>query len=413
MLDSTLSAEPSSQTKKVISEVSTHSDERFRSKHHKLGGLILLVTEECNLRCEYCYIQKIPKHMKVEVVDNTLEFFFRNSHDLEEPLSICFFGGEPLLVPELIEYACETSKSRAKKEGRKVVFSMTSNATLVDESRAELIRKYDISTTLSLDGIGDSHDKYRRTVGGKGSFKLIEKNLERLIALPGVKIRLTVGPDTAARLTDSVRWLFEHGFKNVSLSPVYEGDWNLECLSALLDSYESLYKLQQEYGNKAAIGNLRQNEERLKSSSEQGYGCGAARHMVAVDTDGVLYPCHRYVGYFKDGKRQQIGNVFEGYDIPAREFYIAANHISTHTGCGLGLFEEEVKDEEKSCQGCAVNSVCGSGCMAVNENMTGDPREPHAINRLFAQITAAVHLNQRALLINDDEDFVSKECGIS
>lgn len=110
-----------------------------------------------------------------------------------------------MLVPELIEHVCSSASGKARALGRQIVFSMTSNATLIDERRAALIHRHNIATMLSLDGIGEAHDRYRKTVSGKGSFRLIERNLERLVGLPGAKIRLTVGPETAAQLARARR----------------------------------------------------------------------------------------------------------------------------------------------------------------------------------------------------------------
>ena len=317
-----------------------------------------------------------------------------------------------MLVPELIEHVCSSASSKAWALRRQIVFSMTSNATLIDERRAALIHRHNISTMLSLDGIGEAHDRYRKTVSGKGSFRLIERNLERLLGLPGVKIRLTVGPETAAQLPESIRWLFERGFRQVAFTPVVEANWDLDGLSALFDSYEALYELQREYQGRATISTLFKNEDYLTGDGEAGFGCGAARNMVAVDTDGILYPCHRFVGYFKHGQRQQVGNVFDGFDKAAREFYIAANHLSTHVGCGSGLFDEELPPSQRDCKACSLSPVCNTNCMAVSEHMTGDPRRPSPINRALAQIAAAAHLGQRTQLLDQGDDPLSRECAL-
>lgn len=389
-------------------------EERFHSHNHPLKGLVLLVTEECNLRCDYCYIRKLPRHMPQQTADRAIDFLVANSQPAPAKLSICFFGGEPLLVPKLIEHVCHAAREKAGAAGREIAFSMTTNATLVDRRRAQLIRQFGIVTTLSLDGIGEAHDRHRKTVAGKGSFRLIERHLERLRDLPGLTVRLTVAPETAPLLPDSIRWLFDRGFRRIAYSPVVEAAWDSASLAALYDSYEALYDLQRESAGRGLISNLPKTEDRLSCvSDDPGFGCGAARNIVAVDTDGTLYPCHRYVGYFKNGRRQQLGNVADGFDTAAREYYIAANHIDTHRGCGSGLFEKDVPAAEHACRSCALSPVCATSCMAISERMTGDPQRPAPINRVLAQIQAAAHLAKRrpdAAAVTGGDD---RQCGVA
>ncbi len=263
---------------------------------------------------------------------------------------------------------------------------------------------------MSLDGIGPAHDRHRRTVAGKGSFRLVERHLDRIVRLDDVSVRLTVSPETASSLPQSIRWLMDHGFERISFSPVIEAEWTAESAAALLDATVALYRMQRELGQKVTIGNLGKTASRL-GKLHDGYGCGAARGMVAVDASGYLYPCHRFVGYFRNGEAQRIGDVRRGFDHRARERYIAANHVASHTGCGHGLFTDDVEQGDRACGRCSLGSVCGTACMAVNEHLTGDPRRPHPVNRLLAQVQAAAHLASVDGVVA--ADLLSQHCGMS
>ena len=385
-------------------------DERFRSDRHALFSLVMLITEQCNLRCDYCYIRKVPRRMSDEIADASVDFLLAHAAPAPAPVSICYFGGEPLLEPRLVERIHAHTSAAAAAQGRSATFTMTSNATLLNERNAALIERLGIGLRVSLDGIGAAHDRHRRTVGGKGSFRLIERNLDRIALLPGVSVRLTVGPETAASLPESIAWLVDRGFKRIAFSPVTEAAWTAPAAAALLEGLVELRRLQQSFGNGASISNITKTDGRL-GRADAGFGCGAARGMVAVDASGFVYPCHRFIGYFENGPAQRIGDVRTGFDTTARERYIAANHISNHTGCGSGLFRPDVAPAERACGSCSLHSVCGTACMALNEHLTGDPRRPHPVNRLLAQVEAAAHL--AALDAGFASDVLSDHCNVS
>ncbi len=362
----------------------------FRSERHPILNVVMLITEECNLRCDYCYIRKQPRTMSQAIARRSAGFLFEHAPPPPAALSITFFGGEPLLEPGLIELVHAEATALAAGQDRPVAFSMTSNATLLSAANVEMIERLGISVRLSLDGIGDAHDRHRRTRAGRGSFALIARHLERAAALPSVSVRLTVSPETAVDLPGSIAWLGERGFRSISFSPVIEAAWSEDDLAHLYAALGELHRMQAEWPG-VRIGSLARTGQALESSGER-WGCGAARSFVAVDAEGYLYPCHRFVGYFRNGPGQRVGHVDRGFDVDAREQYIVANHSSSHAGCGHGLFRDDIGAEERRCGNCSLLSVCGSNCMAVNEYMTGDPTVPPPINRVLAQIEAAASL---------------------
>ncbi len=368
----------------------------FKSASHPLTSITLLLTEQCNLRCDYCYIFKAASIMTPAIARQSVDFLLSKTDKQSQKLAICFFGGEPLLEPQLLQSTAEYALEKTKDSNHALTFSITSNATLLDQDRYELLKKYQIKPTFSLDGIGPSHDMHRKTIQGAGSFHLIEENMERMLSLPETTIRLTVTPDTVSNLYQSVLWLADKGFKRISISPVYEAKWTTNSFSEYYDAWAQLYKYQQirkSCSRKLNIVNISKNEQKLCSPEKPDWGCGAARNMVTVDARGYVYPCHRFVGYFKSGKEQQIGHVSAGFYSQRRSYYIESNHIKSHKGCGNAL-SHKLHEITMRCSNCALTSTCGSNCIAVNEAMTGDAQTPDAINRIFAQIHASCHLHQ-------------------
>ena len=109
-------------------------------------NLVLCLTEQCNLRCTYCYYKESQADRKTVMDDATLEqaikialdrtIFFRQSY-----LNITFFGGEPLLRRDAIYKGVEFAKAvvdDAMDNGKisknfKLQFAVNTNGTLFDD----------------------------------------------------------------------------------------------------------------------------------------------------------------------------------------------------------------------------------------------------------------------------------------
>ena len=350
------------------------------------------------MRCDYCYVSKQPNRMSEAVAHKTVDFLMNVGRTQDKKgVEICFFGGEPLLEPGLIESTCKYALHSAKNLGCRLGFSMTTNGTLLDSRCLDMIRQFNIHTTISLDGIGKVQDRHRKTQGGQGSFSMIEKNLVHLSKAPRAAIRMTVTPDTVYDFVDSVLWFKDAGFKRVYATPVLEAEWNIASILAYADAWEEIYRQvgYHEAGkNDFSVGSIAKLHQRFQSGKNKQYGCGAARLAVAVDTMGDLYPCHRFIGYFRKKASTKIGDIFHGFKHDRRQYYINANLIANHIGCGLGLSNTAIQGaEDQRCSDCLLSWSCSGSCMAVNQYITDDPAQPPSIERIFAQIHTVVHLN--------------------
>lgn len=372
---------------------------RFSSGKHPLKAIMIFVTEQCNLRCDYCYISKTPARMSLSTAKKSVDFLLTNAGPRSESVDVCFFGGEPLLEPELIRKTCEYARKVGAGNRIRVGFSITTNGTLLDEKRQRLLLEYDIDTTISLDGTEEIHDRHRKTANGSGSFKLIKPHVRRFLEIPKTTIRLTVTPETVHKLDSSVSYLLQLGFQKVNVAPVFEADWGEKSLLAYYDAWDRIYSFHDDLINKGSItqriGNIDKLHRKLRSPGYKDYGCGAARNMVAVDTNGYLYPCHRYVGYFRNDQNKQLGDVFKGFDLKRRKYYISCNYTDNHEGCGNGLFDSMIDARDSRCSSCSLAWSCGGACMAINEYVNGSPTRPPPIYRIMSQVHVSIHMHYK------------------
>src|SRR5699024_7061356 len=100
---------------------------------------------------------------------------------------------------------------------------------------------------LSLDGRKETHDHFRKTLSGDGSFDVIVPKFKKLVEKRGDKEYYMRGTYTANNLdfTEDIKTYLDLGFKRTSLEPVVgstDNEYALkdEHLPILFDQYEKL-----------------------------------------------------------------------------------------------------------------------------------------------------------------------------
>ena len=153
--------------------------------NNDLGQLTLQVTQRCNLDCSYCIYSDnynnrhhADKWMTLEIAKKAIDYYVAHSSD-EEEISIGFYGGEPLLafdfIKECVAYAEEAF------EGRKVMYSFTTNGTLLTDEKLDFLVQYNFAILISLDGPEDVQNRHRKFANSEtGSFETLMKNIKNL-----------------------------------------------------------------------------------------------------------------------------------------------------------------------------------------------------------------------------------------
>lgn len=152
---------------------------------NKINFITLQITQNCNLRCSYCAYSGIYKNrthsqktMTRETAQKAIDYYIGHSRDTKS-LSIGFYGGEPLLCMNMIEYCVEYADKNA--EGREIIYSMTTNGTLLSQEKIQYLVDHNFSLIISLDGPAPVHNKNRRFAkDNKGTYSTIIKNIKYL-----------------------------------------------------------------------------------------------------------------------------------------------------------------------------------------------------------------------------------------
>src|SRR5512135_3763440 len=93
-------------------------------------SLILTVTHACNMRCSYCYAgRKSSARMSEDIGCKSLDRAIASIEPAGE-LTLSFFGGEPLLQPQLIADLIDYARQQATGRNIAVRPSLTTNGTI-------------------------------------------------------------------------------------------------------------------------------------------------------------------------------------------------------------------------------------------------------------------------------------------
>lgn len=110
---------------------------RYVNLADNINSVRVNVSNTCNLRCKYCYANHgnygtSDRLMSIEIADLVCKYIGKFIPNIKE---VSFFGGEPLLNIDIIEYICE------RLYNRNIKFSMVTNLSILNDKIISTISK--------------------------------------------------------------------------------------------------------------------------------------------------------------------------------------------------------------------------------------------------------------------------------
>jgi len=343
--------------------------------HRQPSGPVVVwnLLRRCNLTCKHCYAISVDKDFSREL---SMSEIFTVMDDLKTfgvPVLV-LSGGEPLLHPDIF-----TISHRAKEKGFYVALS--SNGTLIDESNIQDIAAVGYNYVgISLDGISETHDKFRRQQGA------FDKALHavRLCRDEGIKvgIRFTLTQDNVEDFPKILQLLDDEGIDKFYLSHLnYAGrghrnrkddvvhQMTRQAMDLLFETCWSTLQSgkRREFvtGNNDADGvyllfwvqkHFPDKLEHLKAKLVQWGGNSAGVNIGNIDNMGTVHPDTFWSQY-------DLGNVRE------RPFSEIWQDVSDPLMAGLKQRPRPLKGR---CGACTYLNVCGGNTRVRAYQLTGD-----------------------------------------
>lgn len=331
-----------------------------------IKALCLHVAHTCNLNCEYCFAAQGKYHgeralMSFEVGKRALDFLVESSgtrHNLE----VDFFGGEPLMNFDVVKRLVAYARSIEGEKGKHFRFTLTTNGMLIDDDVIDFANREMDNVVLSLDGRKEVNDRFRKTVGGVGSFDVIVPKFQKLVKARGDKSYYMRGTFTHFNpdFTKDIQTMLDLGFDELSMEPVVCPPTDKYALTEedkpiLFEQYEKLADMMLErkkQGKPFTFYHYMLDLEGGPCIYKRVSGCGSGTEYLAVTPTGELYPCHQFVG----NADFLMGDIWKGVsrgDI--RDKFKRCNAYS-----------------RPECADCWARLYCSGGCAANAYNATGD-----------------------------------------
>lgn len=140
----------------------------------------------CNLDCAYCFF--LSKEMlypgsRFRMADDLLATYLRQlieAHQRAPEVVVAWQGGEPTMMGlDFFRRSIELQR-RYARPGQRILNTIQTNATLLDDEWAEFLREHDFLVGVSIDGPRELHDTYRLDKGGKPTFDRVMRGLAAL-----------------------------------------------------------------------------------------------------------------------------------------------------------------------------------------------------------------------------------------
>lgn len=286
--------------------------------------IVFIVTQDCQLRCHYCYLVGKNKAGKMtwETAKRTVDFLM--SLPVREDEAIFdFIGGEPFLEIDLVARICSYLVGEMKRLDhpwlKNYSFRVTTNGVnyASDKVQRFICEHSDhLSVQISIDGTKRKHDLSRVFADGRGSYDAVYPNVKLWLQQFGEKAMsfMVVSHEDICYLSESVIHLIETGVRDIVVSMVVENVWQEgddavfeKELMAVAD-----YVIAHRMWDKVRISSFREDLGK-PDADEHIFPCG--NPMYVFDAGGVIYSCVRFAGFsLRSKKPRAIGDIYQGID---------------------------------------------------------------------------------------------------
>jgi len=325
------------------------------------------ITNRCNLKCPYCYIDA-----GVSLEDELCEDEVLGVIDQIAAVGarvLVISGGEPLLREDVFRIAVYAKKEKG------LDVTLLTNGTLITnrEIASKVVTSFD-TVQVSLDGSSPGiHDRLR----GRGTFRKTLNAIYLIKNCGGQKklhISAVMTASNAAALPDLMDFVGKHKLGRFSASvffPVGRGSRHRELLlddEEILDCWPSLPNQETAIRNETLSGcdYIDLPFSPFFKRSNCGIGCG----VLSIAANGDIYPCHSmHTQTFKAGslKNSSLESVY-------RDSLV------------LRSCREATVDIIENCRSCAFRYLCGGGCRASAYCSTGSVTSPDPLCRSIKSI---------------------------
>ena len=319
---------------------------------------VILLTQQCNLQCGYCYAKEARSNIKLStenvriIVDRILSNHFRS-----QKLFSFIGGGEPTIDWDLLTWSIEYIRQHQKHDN--VLISVTTNGTLLNEERIIWLKEHKVDIGLSFDILPEIQNKNRPFKDGQGSFEKINQTI-RLLHEHDLyfRIRATISDEAVGLMPQMIKFIRDNYpfISHVQLEPIQDKQQNT---SLYYDKFIKNFIEAYEIGSRSGIEVYNMITQSIATTKMQ-----FCRGEFCLTPDGSIVGCQRY-----SSKRDRLfskfkyGGISDGQVCIDDDSYRLVNN----------LFSEKLPQ----CVTCFAKYHCAGMCTAVCSDLSQDQLLEH------------------------------------
>lgn len=334
------------------------------TRNRTIERITLHVSNDCNLKCKYCYANggnynQSRSLMTIDTARNFVNFCINQFDRIDK---IIFFGGEPMLNLNAMNFICKKFKEYFY-EGKSSfipMFGIITNGTLLTPKILQFIKENISIVTVSIDGPKNVNDANRVFKNGKVSYERIAQFIQ------------TILKETKALVQYESTYTHSHIDVNCSYRDVIKHMYQNFKIEGQITVDKNIYT---DYINNFCSQNIDQRNVSVNNLTNVPLGfrnfiyaitrkvqipmCPIVNDIFAVSAAGTIYACHMLNG--KD--KHSLGNINDKNIFNSPSLYQS--------------FPIDFKDNTK-CNKCWAQNLCG-GCVLQmfydesSEKLTNEP----------------------------------------
>lgn len=250
----------------------------------------LIITNDCNLSCPYCYVNQNKGSLTIQTLKKALpkiHYYMKKANCTDYFIS--FFGGEPLIKFNLIK---DIYSLLIKDEYFKGC-NLISNLCLINEQIRDFLLEKKIYVSWSFDGLTSNIS--RKTKSKKDILSIYNEKRNLILSLTN-GCKAMVYPDNVKDMLTNVKYLHkDFGLQAIDLSLVRDNIWTKNDINEFKKQLPSLYEYYKQNNIQRGFFNLLKEDYKIaKKFGKRDFGCFAGVNGCCVTTDGQIFACERF-----------------------------------------------------------------------------------------------------------------------
>lgn len=271
------------------------------------------ITNCCNMKCKHCMnwsFKNTNKGFEKEDIIKLVDDLHKNKTE-----KIYISGGEPLLYPYIDEVILYANSLGMKT-------TLATNGLEVPNHIAA-IKKGTQLVSISLDGIGKTHDKLR---GISGTFENCEKAF-KILKENNVKTKIStmIWKENINELEEIILFAKKHGVSKLNFSfLIPEGRAKVDdTIKVPTDKYKEIIENVKKLINKYEDENLEIRLRRTSSLDKNSLDCPGGENLIHINVNGKVSPCswitkidenNQFSSYWPESTIEECIRKFKNFD---------------------------------------------------------------------------------------------------